>query len=216
MDFQNASTNDARLETPKAALIDSIVNDSYKANSMPNRQTAAPIGRPIRAGGRPRKNGAPNKATLALIQAEFEEKKTTPPPLQSDSTGSTGNGEASSAFSESETLKADDIPDAALVQVLKAPFDILRASTGFDGYKLDDETAKDLTPLLKTVLEIYLPNVPSKHMPAIILAGTLGTILYRQYGEHQTFLRATHVKATVEPKRPDPEPAIFKPEVSGA
>jgi hypothetical protein len=112
-------------------------------------------------------------------------------------------------------MRADDIPDVALSAVLKAPFDILRAKTGFDGYRLDDKTASELTPLLKSILEIYLPNVPSKHMPAIILAGTLGSILYKQYGEHQAFLRTNYVKATVsDPSGPTPAPAIFHPEVS--
>ena len=74
---------------------------------------------------------------------------------------------------------------------------LLRSTTGFDGYKLDEETAKELSPLLKTVLEIYLPNVPSKHAPAIILAGTLGTIIFKQYGEHQAYLRAHPVAAVV-------------------
>jgi hypothetical protein len=210
MELQNGNAS------PKSALIDQIVNDSIKQNSAPHRPTISSIGKPMRAGGRPRKDGGPNKATLKLIASEFEEVKIgpLPPPLETNQ-NSAGATPPPNDFADDGPMKADDIPDVALAAVLKAPFDILRARTGFDGYRLDDKTANDLTPLLKSILEIYLPNVPSKHMPAIILAGTLGSILYKQYGEHQAFIHTAYVKATVSnPTGPTPAPAVYHPEVS--
>jgi hypothetical protein len=213
MELQNG------ISSPKSALIDQIVNDSIKQNSAPHRPSISSIGKPLRASGRRKKDGSPNRATLKLIASEFEEVKNgpLPPPLGSEQNA---NGAppppGPEPFADDGAMKADDIPDVAIAAVLKAPFDILRVKTGFDGYRLDDETAKGLTPLLKSILEIYLPNVPSKHMPAIVLAGTLGSILYKQYGEHQNFMRTTYVKATVSnAKVPDPAPAVFHPEVRG-
>ncbi len=181
--------------TPKAALIDQIVNDSIKVNATPLSKTSS-IGRPIRAGGRPRKGGAPNKATLALINSEFEEAKSAPPP---PNTGTTAPGEdsASSAFEEDGPLKADDIPDTALAAILDVPFMVARAKTGYLGFRLDEKQNAELTPRLKMVLEIYLPNVPSKHAPAIILAATMGTIMLKQFGDYQASVNAKPVKATV-------------------
>jgi len=191
--------------TPKAALIDQIVSDSIKVNATPLSKTSS-IGRPIRAGGRPRKGGAPNRATLALINAEFEEAKAEPKPPPPGPEGTPDP--AAGAFEEDGPLKADDIPDTALAAILDVPFMVARAKTGYLGFRLDEKQNAELTPLLKMVLEIYLPNVPSKHAPAIILAATMGTIMLKQFGDYQASVNAKPVRSTVEPSNGHMGPPI--------
>lgn len=182
----------------KVESIASIVKESAAENSKAPRVRAAGRKPAKRGRGRPRKNGAPNKSTL-------ERMGLTSDPLGGDP----ASPEASATLQgDPSTLPPDampglEIPTAMLKPVLKFPFDMLRARTGFEGYNLPDEVAEEMAPLLDQVLKQYFPQIESRHTPAVMLCGTLAMFLFQQSMEFQKWKREqldAQKKTTATPK----------------
>lgn len=194
--MENESQNTGAPETEKVESIARIVSESAAQNEKTS--VSSPGAKPPkRAGGRPRKNGKPNKATLKLMGLDSDpldlgREKT---PLEIGIPPAGGNPSSPAAM-------ALDIPTTALRPVLQLPFTLLRAKTGFEGFKLSDDAVSDCLPLLDHVLKQYLPATDSPHAPAFLLVTTLGTHLFLQYQEYRAWAA---VKTAGASSKPDPE-----------
>lgn len=181
----------------QTASIDRIVSDSMKQNQAPKHRTKV-VEIPIRAGGRPRKGNAPNRATLKMMGERFEEVKAGPahqnpatevPP----NSGPTVSGES---VVDSSALAAD-LPDEMVAYFLKAPSTLARDLTGFEKFTLSDETAMQAVPLAKQCIAQYFPELEkSRHYPLYMLLLTVGGPLALQTVEYFKFKNARQVKST--------------------
>lgn len=89
------------------------------------------------------------------------------------------------------TPPAFDIPDAVLKPVVQFPFTFMRNRTGFEGFGMDAQTENQSVELLKIVINQYMPNVDSKHLPAIMLSWTICSTLYMQNEEYKKSKKGT-------------------------
>ena len=189
-------------ETPeisaKVESIAKIVSESARENSKTSRGTK--VAKPKRAGGRPRKDGAPNKATLKLMGLDSDPLAATPP--QGSETGPVDTSAPPADTAPDSGLQALEIPTVMLRPALNLPFSVLRAKTGFDGFKLPDEVANECLPLLEHVLKQYLPATNSPHAPAMTLVGTLGMVLAVQFSEFRAWKKENEKPSKTPEKNP--------------
>lgn len=78
-----------------------------------------------------------------------------------------------------------EIPDAVLKPVVQFPFTFMRNRTGYQGFGMDAQTENQSVELLKIVINQYMPNIDSKHLPAIMLSWTICSTLYMQNEEYK-------------------------------
>lgn len=182
----------------KVESLAAIVSKSAAENEKTPLVKTRAAGRPGKRGpGRPRKNGAPNKKTLERMGLNSD-------PLEPETEAGAPLPSGPSILPPDATPGLE-IPTAMLKPVLKFPFDMLRARTGFDGYNLPDEVAEEMAPLLDQILKQYFPQIESKHTPAVMLCGTLAMFLFNQSLEFQKWKRDQAEKqkrATPAPEKP--------------
>lgn len=117
------------------------------------------------------------------------------------------------AASAAAVMPDVQIPKEMLVLFLKAPFNMARMRTGFEGFILPDEIADQCAPLLNQVIDQYLPNaMNSPHLPAIMLVYTLGSVGFMQF---QAYEEWKFVNAKKVPNEPAPPPQPFGPNGPG-
>lgn len=174
--------------TPRANLIDQIVNESIQSNSAP-LENSIDLGKPKRGVGRPKKGNKPNRRTLDLISSEFE--------------GGKGSEKTDAPKSETEgtdsAALASELPEEMLAFALKFPSTLAREWTGYAGFTLDDQSARDAVPLARKSIEVLLPSLESsKYFPVYALALAIGGPLAMQAIEYKKYLKAKTVAASVE------------------
>jgi hypothetical protein len=177
---QNPQTPSPEIEEKVESLAAIVQKSAAENDKTPLVNKSGP-----RAGkrgpGRPRKNGAPNKATLEKMGLQSD-------PL-ADSAIEAGANPPTDGSSTPPPAQGLDLPPSMLKPALKAPFSILRARTGFEGFELPDDVAEECVPLFQHVLRQYLPAVDGPHAPAVMLVGTLGMHLFNQTLEFQQWKR---------------------------
>lgn len=189
--MENLGSPEVRIEN-----LQNIIAESSRANAAPTK----------RGRGRPRKDGNPNAADLKMFGLDSDplNPSSAPHTSQSDSAGQGSAGSSTNNAGAGATPPPFEfqIPNEMLALALKAPFDIARGATGFEGFKLEDELAMANAPLLKTCIDQYFPQMAnSKHAPAFILSGTLLAIAAMQTRDYFEWKR--ELKRTVKTPRAD-------------
>lgn len=173
----------------KVQSLAEIVRETEKANQNFRPAGGAPT--PKRGRGRPRRNGAPNKATLELLGLTSDPLSAGAAAASPDSSSSSDTSGAGSGFQQSSSgpgqadqsgAESLEITEELCKLGLQFPFTLAREATGFPGFGLDDETASQCAPLAKQCIDTYCPEVArSKHAPLFILCFTLGSVATLQY-----------------------------------
>lgn len=175
--------------SPKVENIDAIIRESLAENekieSPPRLSHASP-----RARGRPRRGGAPNKATLEKMKSAFSPASSPLPAANDSARGENITAAPSTPPGESGGPRAVvELPDSAIKAILQIPFNFARAKTGFEGFQLDDPTAEACVPLANECIKIYFPETDSKHAPLFALCATLGSVALNQAMDFQEWKR---------------------------
>lgn len=97
------------------------------------------------------------------------------------------------------------IPSAFLEPAISFPFEVAALRTGFQGFKLEQEYAKELAPQVDAVLKQYLPQLESKHAALLGLATNLSLVVAMKY------MAYTQWRAVKNPNVPEPAP-LAQPE----
>lgn len=192
-------------EAPKVEKIDSIIRESFAENQNLQTPTRALQASP-RARGRPRRGGAPNKATLEKMKAAFSPTPS-PLPLKNDQAESVVDPSIGASTPPGESVgprTVVELPDTALKAILQLPFNLARSKTGFKGYELDDSTAEACVPLAQECIRIYFPDTDSKHAPLFALCATLGTVAVNQFIAHQDWKRESGVAIAAQKTQLNP------------
>ena len=187
----------AKSEDIKKIVADSASLNFTKIEGMPKLEHRK------RGPGRPRKDGNPpgyQKIDIPAPEASAASSGPIPSPTSGDPLAP-----------PVESFPEMEIPAAALIPVVQFPFTMLRSYTGFSGFNLPDDQAREMTPLLNAVINQYLPRVDPKHVPAMLLAGTYCTILLKQTVEFQEWKRNGGERATATAATPGNLPPIPEP-----
>lgn len=150
-----------------ASAIDRVIAESRQDN-------VASIGPPrrklsMRAGGRPRKGGAPNRATIQKMQQMMASNPTADPQAAA-SVGVPSGGVVDVGDPQEDAIEFTPEQIAGAIQL---PYELAARKTGFDGFRLDDKTALSLAPQIDKCLKQYCPQLKSEHAPLIMVCTTL-------------------------------------------
>ena len=185
MDLMNGgATNES------TAAIDRAIQESHAENySAPVRTRNRP--KSMRGGGRPRRGGAPNAATIRKMQlAMAQNPSSSVDPGVATTTADLGASAGSSDphLSNTEELPVE-FPPEAIAAAVKFPYDLAANATGFEGFRLDDRTALSVAPQIDLCLKKYCPQLKSEHAPLIMVCVTLGFTTATKYAAYVAWKR---------------------------
>lgn len=214
-------TPNETIVSPKIQKLDAIVEASLEQN-LKSSSSATQNHLSTRGRGRPRKGGAPNKATLERMHAElgvaFGEKSTEPDNPPGPTAPPEFGSPSSAQQAQPQAAPMDvQVPDEVIEVALDLPFAIARSKTKYEKWGLDEETKKELTPMVQTCLKVYFPQMDAKHVPLAMVLFTIGSTFYvqhQQYKAHVAAMASSKFSNTgestvkTETVAPKPEPAV--------
>lgn len=178
--FEKTESNepDPAAAVDQAESLKQVVAESLAANEAAPRV-------PVRRRGR-KKGSVPWNKGLSSIPTPTE-----------------ANGSVQPADAAGPPAEPVEIPAAVLKPALQMPFQIAARKTGFDGFKLSDDEAEELAPMVGTALQKYFPSVGGEHAAAMTLAGSIALLAVVKYLAYLDF-KAEGVKP---PTKENPDAA---------